>query len=452
MKRISLVALLALCVLLASASSAFANFGPHGGYAQDTDACAGCHRAHTSFSSLGWTDQQGADRASALLVANATSMTEFCYVCHGNAAPGASTNVQAGVFDAGPTADGASTPNHSTTFYQSFSTMGAALNGGGFERIGGAMGATIQSSHMMDAYVNASPALQAVLIRWGNASLAPMSKFTCTDCHDPHGSSNYRLLKDQLTGAGDMTNYVTSNEKNFPAAGFSRGATGAQQIAEYVPNYTSAYYAKSNPSRGMSAWCSGCHSNYDVADGVAGNSAGTYDYTANGNPNGAASFPPGAQTFHRHLMGVALDPNMGSVADGRALSVPVQDDAGLPLEMGVGVFNRDATPSGTDGEYKLAKSWDGSGYISCLTCHRAHGTASTMGGWAIASIDASGYPSMVATGTPSTAMAPHDTATKGMGAAGGHGSPTNIQGVNPSFSQDMLRYPNRGVCERCHNK
>ena len=54
---ITLIAAIALSMLFVS--GAFANFGPHGGYVEDTDACAGCHRAHTSFSTprsptLGW--------------------------------------------------------------------------------------------------------------------------------------------------------------------------------------------------------------------------------------------------------------------------------------------------------------------------------------------------------------------------------------------------------------
>jgi hypothetical protein len=31
-------------------------------------------------------------------------------------------------------------------------------------------------------------------------------------------------------------------------------------------------------------------------------------------------------------------------------------------------------------------------------------------------------------------------------------SETNPLGVNPNFSGAILRYDNRGVCERCHNK
>ena len=31
-------------------------------------------------------------------------MTEFCNACHGDTAPGASTNVASGIFDSGPSA------------------------------------------------------------------------------------------------------------------------------------------------------------------------------------------------------------------------------------------------------------------------------------------------------------------------------------------------------------
>ena len=44
---------------LALPTAAFANFAIHGNYVTDTDACAGCHRAHTSVSTIGWTDNLG---------------------------------------------------------------------------------------------------------------------------------------------------------------------------------------------------------------------------------------------------------------------------------------------------------------------------------------------------------------------------------------------------------
>ena len=108
LKRISLVLVLALALSLVFVGSAFANFGPHGGYISDTDSCAGCHRAHTSFSTLTFMPEvvpdglDDADNPSSLLVGSASTMTEFCNACHGDTAPGASTNVVMGLFDGGP--------------------------------------------------------------------------------------------------------------------------------------------------------------------------------------------------------------------------------------------------------------------------------------------------------------------------------------------------------------
>ena len=56
-KKLALTLVLAAAVFLLVPAAAFANFAIHGNYVTDTDACAGCHRAHTSVSSITWTDQ-----------------------------------------------------------------------------------------------------------------------------------------------------------------------------------------------------------------------------------------------------------------------------------------------------------------------------------------------------------------------------------------------------------
>ena len=66
-----------------------------------------------------------------------------------------------------------------------------------------------------------------------------------------------------------------------------------------------------------------------------------------------------------------------------------------------------------------------------------------MSGWALSVIGADGYRTRVAgSGTQENL---------------GHGAPTltastGIQGTNVNFSESILRFPNRGVCERCHNE
>jgi predicted CXXCH cytochrome family protein len=416
---------------------AFANFGPHGAYTSDTDACAACHRAHTSFSKLGWTDQQGANRASALLISDANTMSQFCYSCHGDAAPGASTNVVSGIFDAGPTS-GLGTPSSgspSTHAFSSNSSYDATLNGGGFSFMGGHTVSSVgnpaepvMSSHNMDGAGN----YVGSLIKWGNSTTA-MTSFTCTDCHDPHGSSNYRLLKDSVNSvtvggystAGVPNAYVISNEEGFPTGGFKKGADGVADGALYKPNYTNAEYAK-NPGRSMSAWCASCHTGYNNAGSVT--NYGSLLNIGTGTDSAGTAYSDSGNTaivYHRHKVDVPLVANFGS-ATARALTVPVLDDKGMPLEMGVGQNLNQANHT--------LQSWDENGNISCLTCHRAHGTEATMSGWAVATL-VGGKASLL---TPSGNNALADAA--------------NPHGVAPNFSAALLRYDNRGVCERCHNK
>jgi len=241
LKRFSTVLAMTLALSLVFVGSAFANFGPHGGYVNDTDACAGCHRAHTSFASVGWKDALGTQHASALLVGNATSMTQFCDACHGDQAPGASTNVQSGIFDSGPsqgtndpgTPSGSPLTPHSRTLgagspagtypgdggaavlqYNTASLFGAPLNGGGFDRMpdpyawqgvdpdtGGA--AALPAGTVTFSQTTSAHKMDATGPLWGSgstvSSFAGNQQLVCTDCHDPHGSSNYRLLKAKPT-------------------------------------------------------------------------------------------------------------------------------------------------------------------------------------------------------------------------------------------------------------
>ena len=419
MKKLSIILAMAAIVVLATAGSAFANFGPHGGYALDTDACAGCHRAHTSFSDVQWQDA-GKNNHSALLVSSASKMKDFCYACHGNDAPGAATNVQAGRYDSGPAGSTGSLTN---------SSVDTTLNGGGFDTIptGVLTQISTTSMHDMDLGSITDP-------MWGAGSSAPVGvNLTCTDCHDPHGSSNYRILKDSVNGVtvggyvGDVPQpTVFSSEKNYPAGGWEKHSPGAAQMAVYVPNYTSPEYRYAaganagDPARSMSTWCSACHQAYD--DGVAS----SYDYKGYESADasrvagvlkpGAAPMV-GARVRHRHKVNVTL----GAVKVTGGWGADAVTSTVLPLER-TGVVDPDAR--GT---------WSTTDYLGCLTCHRAHGTAATMKGWAnasmvttAASVPVTWYPAQIS--VPTTG------------------------GVNPNFSSALLRADNRGVCELCHNK
>jgi hypothetical protein len=394
-KTVFLIAMVAaLAVAFAVPGVALANFAIHGGYIQDTDSCAGCHRAHTSVSSITWSDSYQTQH-SALLVSQATEMYQFCYACHDGTAQGADTDVQFGQYEG--------------TLY---GASGGALNGGGFEKIGGIAGTSVTSTHMYNgaswgayggglAGMGLTGATGDIV---GQIGTSNQIKMDCTSCHDPHGSSNYRLLKDQVngnavggyTGGGanpSPTPYVTSIETGYPQSGWLLHEPGQAQIAAYSPNYTKAMYAKppaDDVSKGMTGWCAGCHSTY-IMKGQDGLSGAVSMYNSG---DGA-----GFVSRHRHPVNVPLTNYAGPTS-------LVVTDLPLPVDHSIA---ESGSPSNQSSDW-----------IDCLSCHYAHGTDATMKGWAANDPDL---------GNPQF--------------------PNNETGDRASM---LLRRPNRGVCEVCHNK
>jgi predicted CXXCH cytochrome family protein len=221
-------------------------------------------------------------------------------------------------------------------------------------------------------------------------------KMDCGSCHDVHGSSNYRLLKDKVYGvtvggydtSSNPTPYVVSNETNFPAGGFRLHVDAIG--AGYRPNYTTPMYRKpldNSPQKGMSGWCVGCHTFYM---GDSASIATTY--------NAGDGF--GSVERHRHPINVPLSNFNGP----RSLDVTT-NAAPLPLAH---------DPGETTAE---ANDW-----IDCMTCHYAHGTTAIMTGYANVRDPADMVPDS------------------------GYG------GVPPTDDSALLRFNNRYVCQNCHNK
>ncbi len=437
MKRLSLILVLAAALTFAFSGVAYANMAIHGGYLEDTDACAGCHRAHTSFADVGWTDSAGNDHASALLISDAVNTSEFCYACHGDDAPGASTNVLMGVYDAGPSGSTTATIGDIAggvlIAYDTNSSYGATLNGGGFSAMpvdadAGTFKAA-SSSHNMDAGVNAP------VWGYGAASSESTVDMTCTHCHDPHGSSNYRLLKDSLfTGAvtggytvADVpTPFVISAEEGYPLGGWSKHEAGQAEMVDYRPNYTTAEYAQlpgaPDAGKNLSGWCAGCHEVYNT---VSAGSSSTYNYDLMGPDAPAGATALGSNDYHRHATNWTLVNGDGTL--GAALNTQIVLTDVLPLELR-GALSDDDTARA---DFRAGSAnWEYTDYMGCLTCHRAHGTSVEMTGWAEAYMDtnANGDWVPVLQSQPTT------------------------NGVDPAFSSAILRADNRGVCERCHNK
>jgi hypothetical protein len=407
-KRSLILVALAVAVFVVMAPGvAMANYSIHGSYIMNTDACAGCHRAHTASSPIMWQDTGGTQQ-SALLISTATDIDEFCYTCHGSGMLGADTNVFDGVFEANDGNNGGTD--------RVYNSAGERLNGGGFDPV---MFPTQHYAGGVDwvAY-GAGPDGRDGIISTGGEQVY----ISCGVCHDVHGSSNYRLLKDVVAGIDPLTGaqapitvggydplsldlenpdpmpWVISAEEGYPTGGWLLHEPGAIQVAGYYPDYTTPRYAKppaNDPTKGISAWCSACHTQYMTESSI-------YD----------ANDGFGLVTRHRHPVNVPLSNFLGP----RDLLLNPSDPT-LRLPLANDGFADSLTNELTD-------------WLDCLTCHVGHGSGALMTGYAA-----------VADTTD-----PQPDSSYGLVPGDGLGS------VPPDDGNALLRMDNRGVCEACHNK
>jgi hypothetical protein len=152
-------------------------------------------------------------------------------------------------------------------------------------------------------------------------------KLTCVSCHDPHGTSDYRILKDDPNpGNGYNPIPITSNET--------------------TPDFTSIKYKS-----GQSGWCVDCHTQYLTTQGTrpennpvtgAQNIGGTYD----------AGDSYEAVVRYRHGVNKLI---RSKIADN------LNNNIQLPVDQNT--YSSNAQPDDI---------------IQCLTCHQAHGTSAVM--------------------------------------------------------------------------
>ena len=429
------VALVAALVTLMVPGVAMAFDSAHGGYTADTDACAGCHRAHTAASPITWTDGGGRTR-SALLISTAINNDEFCYTCHGPAGAGADTNVWDGVFQSRDGDLGSD---------ETYNTHMEPLNGGGFDP------AMFPTQHYPGGATwqawGAGPDGRNGIISTGGEQV----DISCSTCHDTHGSSNYRLLKDLVAGidpvtgaraniavggydlAGDPTPFVISAERGYPATGWPRGPARMTLYTTYYPDFTTPRYAKApgnDPTKGISGWCAACHTQMNTAgdsnvvvdaNGVLDDNIDLDGNPATGRQDYLAEIYDHADGFgfverHRHPTNVAMSTFQGA----SALAYNIAD--GVPL----------AHDPGEGATGVLVPGETSSDWVDCLSCHVAHGSNATM----------SGYASVADPRLPEP-----DTGTKLVGLAG-----IPVGTVPPDYGNALLRVNNRGACQACHNK
>ncbi len=282
MKRFKFLAMVTLGVVLAGvglvswAAPASANAGPHGGYTLTTSACAGCHRAHTAI---------------APYLLKADDEFALCTSCHGG---NVTTDVLHGVQTGATKLNGDPKP----------------LNGGGFVETAG--GVPVTSRHNIDGLPGSGG-----LTAWGsqNGDGTPVADvgvgvqgdLECTSCHNPHGSTNYRILNDS-SRAGDkwvpndpdllqwVSYQVLATRDDAPNYGFDEGnvndcpANAAVGAGTPTPwpgengagthcklRYTSGISYSAGPpavtsadtTKGMNAFCATCHKSYLTLSGSA---------------------------------------------------------------------------------------------------------------------------------------------------------------------------------------
>lgn len=247
----------------------------HGGYSDDTSACASCHRAHTA--------------KGAYLMAESNSA--LCKTCHW-AAVSADTDVKNGVY------------NTAGEYNHYWGIDNGTLLAGGFVKVDATGTAT--SMHKMDTPLKPPGSTTGDVITLG-----------CTSCHSPHMSngseSQYRLLRLRPNGAASAKVVAWNGPwTNNTQTTYQAGGYRAYTEKDWNPYLNGVQTYTHNYKSGLSDWCVSCHTVYKTPVDSA-----PYD----------PGDPYGAEIRYRHTM----DNMIKGVTD-ETTGFTYNLDSELPLE------------------------------------------------------------------------------------------------------------------------
>lgn len=391
MKKLAFLA--TVVVMLALMSGVAYAESPHGPYADNTALCAACHRTHTAVSDY---------------LLSSAGVTGICIVCH-EAGHGADTDVVNGTYIAGTEGGGGTGSGYGDyTAHAQWGANGGVLMGGGFEGIGTGVGSTVTSKHFN---VDSRALIFGYTLGKGTAPGGTIDgqesmKMDCVDCHIPHASENYRMLRLRPNGAtADIT--VADNL-----------GTGSHRYTETANTLDVAgMFNVAGPggtNEGISAWCAACHNYYFAGQANDNNGSGVGDV--------ARTTPFTATYWDTDNDGVA-EPTYMHAVDADLMYKPRSGGAAVNLSVNLGTnatYPNKLPVAATGGS-----TYDENDLVTCLTCHRAHGTNATTSSYAALSRTLQS-PDIVGVAQPDVV----------------------ISGANASV---LLRLPDRAVCETCHD-
>lgn len=376
---------------------------PHGNYAEDTNMCLNCHQTHTG-------------QAARLL--RSTSATALCGTCHDGT--GSKYNVKDGaIFNPVGLSGSSIVASRTDGLNGEWGTLGGAFGeivaSGSSDPAG-----NITSNHTMGKNLTDAPGGNAAS---GGATLS------CVSCHNPHGTSNYRILNSSIfsadvnvTAIAYTPNSANALEDRVLYGSYSLdGNTGGNLLD------TGTDSAGLAARGGIMSLCAKCHSDFALSRSGNSNASMTWDV-------------PDANHKYRHAVGISV--YRGRRADGSPygqsnLAIPDGTEGSndtpnikLPLEnpSNQASLNTNLMALATyNAGNSTVKNQD---RVQCLTCHYAHGTKKT-------------------------GQNPVVSAAQDLTVGGGYTIDSlrdEDQASSQKSSTVLKRINNMGVCESCHNK